>query len=220
MTNKIPDPETFLSKRDVGSLGAGATDWQLMHQGSPLTALTTREACVAEAERLGLQLFDTYWDVALGGWVAGVRVEPGVYRLTRDVTNPKPDRRATRDWRCPVVVEAGSRFLVEDYNIGHMADLGRDLYRTRVKMLGRYGDITNDSPLFAPLVEAFEREPETIGSLFATWEGYTGVALAVLGALIDDGKLTIADVRGALDKVGELWNDEGATREHDERHGL
>lgn len=44
-------------------------------------------------------------------------LKPGVYRLTRDVTNPKPDRRHAireRNWMVNPEVSAGMRFIVRE----------------------------------------------------------------------------------------------------------
>lgn len=41
-----------------------------------------------------------------------ITIPPGPYRLDRDVKNPKPDRRRTRDWRASVTWRAGWTFVV------------------------------------------------------------------------------------------------------------
>ena len=43
-------------------------------------------------------------------------LKPGTYRLARDVTNPSPDRRRTRDWRASPVWEKGEEFLVQAHS--------------------------------------------------------------------------------------------------------
>lgn len=39
-------------------------------------------------------------------------MKPGSYRLTRDVANPRPDKRVRRDWRKSVTWKAGTVFHV------------------------------------------------------------------------------------------------------------
>src|SRR6185436_12290051 len=43
-----------------------------------------------------------------------VDIPPGTYKLARDVQNPTPDRRHTRDWRKMPVWNQGSRFVVKE----------------------------------------------------------------------------------------------------------
>lgn len=53
-------------------------------------------------------------------WNASGVPEPGIYELSKDVKNPKPDRRTTRDWRAIPVWEKGTRFLIlEDRELGY-----------------------------------------------------------------------------------------------------
>jgi len=40
-------------------------------------------------------------------------LKPGTYKLTRDIKNPKPDRRVKEDWRAHPVWKAGTEFLVQ-----------------------------------------------------------------------------------------------------------
>lgn len=41
-------------------------------------------------------------------------IPPGAYRLDRDVANPRPDRRHSRDWRKMPVWDKGTRFVVKE----------------------------------------------------------------------------------------------------------
>lgn len=41
-------------------------------------------------------------------------IPPGAYRLDRDVQNPRPDHRRTRDWRKMPIWYAGVRFVVRE----------------------------------------------------------------------------------------------------------
>lgn len=41
-------------------------------------------------------------------------LKPGTYKLTRDVTNPKPDRRKTSDWRAKPMWPEGTQFIVKE----------------------------------------------------------------------------------------------------------
>ena len=43
-----------------------------------------------------------------------INIPAGTYKLSRDVQNPKPDRRCTRDWRKMPVWDKGSRFVVKE----------------------------------------------------------------------------------------------------------
>jgi len=42
-------------------------------------------------------------------------LKAGTYKLSRDVENPHPDRRKTRDWRAIPLWKAGTEFLVQTY---------------------------------------------------------------------------------------------------------
>jgi len=43
-----------------------------------------------------------------------IDIPPGTYKLDRDVQNPRPDRRCTRDWRKMPVWNRGVRFVVKE----------------------------------------------------------------------------------------------------------
>lgn len=39
-------------------------------------------------------------------------IQPGSYRLVRDITNPTPDRRSPKDWQKRPTFAAGAEFVV------------------------------------------------------------------------------------------------------------
>lgn len=57
-------------------------------------------------------------------------IPPGAYKLDRDVQNPRPDRRRTRDWRKMPVWDKGTQFVVkEQRRMGdrHLAEIAAGL---------------------------------------------------------------------------------------------
>jgi len=68
-------------------------------------------------------------------------IKPGTYMLARDVKNPSPDRRFTRDPRCKPVWLTGTEFLVIERQRVLAEELAADLtedQRQRVLEASRY----------------------------------------------------------------------------------
>lgn len=49
-------------------------------------------------------------------------IPPGAYRLARDVKNPRPDRRKTRDWRASPTWKEGTEFVVREQRREHVGE--------------------------------------------------------------------------------------------------
>lgn len=175
-------------------------------------------------------------------------LEPGTYRLSRGVKNPRPDRRSTRYWPCLPEWKAGERFLVEERWIDRGKD-GQDVIRLRVRRLnyqgqpvsssvdgpyvggrlhGQFGlhSDARDAAIWKALAPALEREAWTIGAFLVEAESdpQTFDPSDVFAMLAEQGVLTKPILERALAKLRELDKD----NKHDtpnrdalrERHGL
>jgi len=103
--------------------------------------------------------------------------------LTKDVKNPKPDRRRKRDWRYLPVWEKGTKFVVTtEYH-----------ERTRDKELLSAAQSVADK-----LIAAGEEVPEDAAH-----------ELRVLKALVDSGphKLVLVGKRGTYDRLNASWDE-------------
>jgi uncharacterized protein (DUF2249 family) len=124
------------------------------------------------------------------------RITPGTYRLTCDVRNPKPDRRAKYDWRMFETFKAGTRFAVErnsdTYN-------GRTAEWLEFSMPGKYRSATlNTNPdLLGVIVPYLERIEEKASDLL-TREGWSHLAPFVLDRLVAQGTITLDQIQIAL----------------------
>lgn len=110
--------------------------------------------------------------------------------LTRDVTNPEPDRRvADRNWAAQPVWPKGKRLLVR-WQGRQFAELSSRYYRAQGCDAG-----------FSDLVAACEPAPRTLSNLL--WSACDGGSLisqadAALEVLVQQEKLTLDDVEAAL----------------------
>lgn len=64
---------------------------------------------------------------------------PGTYVLTRDVDNPKPDRRHKYDWRALSTIPAGTEFLAVEWT-WEIWDLEPDI-QARLQLKGPHTEI-------------------------------------------------------------------------------
>jgi len=148
-------------------------------------------------------------------------LKPGTYKLTHDVTNPKPDRRKTSDWRAKPTWRAGSEFIVTErrYDLDDALDGLSDEERTEIeaKMVtteinlvgNRWSHMNvreNSEPeQHAALAAALEAIPETHEAMFtrlsvpseyfARW-------------LVESGRLTPA----AFEKLWEIYQEREDTK--------
>lgn len=100
------------------------------------------------------------------------------YRLTRDVTNPKPDRREKYAWTKFVTWEKGTVLYFRHDG---------DVYFREFRAQGYAGSMYASHEGYLALVEAMEVAPRTFDNvIFALGGGtFTGVARVVLGEYTD-----------------------------------
>lgn len=134
-------------------------------------------------------------------------LEPGPYVLTEDVENPKPDGRQKYDWRLHRVWKKGDRFDVveewasldpdDDHKIPALQRVQRHscLYRASLK-----------SDIWALLAPKLQRVEETLDDVLRL-SGSSFAADDALQYMVDTGKLSLQDVRDALDGYKESEKD-------------
>ena len=149
-------------------------------------------------------------------------LEKGYYRLTADVTNPRPDGRRTRHRDSQAVWPKGLLVKVkppvEGYRVGtvEFADGGYVFYG------GGGGKSNAEQRAGDDIVRNLEPAPDTLGIVIRESVGDAG---GLLAHLIESGKITLADVKAASAAV-EAMPDGSAGADRDEygamrkRHGL
>lgn len=110
-----------------------------------------------------------------------------VYRLTRDVANPEPDRRQTRHWTSTPTWKAGLRVVCSTWS--HL----------ELRAAGHYDDMGRRHEGFEAFVDALEPAPRNFDNvLFGLNRGpSTDVSRAVLAELVRQGKITLDDIEAA-----------------------
>jgi hypothetical protein len=119
-----------------------------------------------------------------------------VYRLTRDVKNPTPDRRRVRDFWALTEWKAG--MLVRAFEDKH-TNPRRPHWRLSTRKF--YGDVcdTAEGGSFEALVAALEPERSLEATLYAARES-TAIVFPeeILQLLIDEGPLTLEMIDAAV----------------------
>jgi hypothetical protein len=141
-------------------------------------------------------------------------VEAGINLvLSEDVTNPEPDHRSPRDWRCAPVIPKGTRFFA----VRETLDMrGIRLYRT-----GDYGHNAvmfmpdgTVHPIMAPLARALlpalSAGVRTLAEIEKSGATYTGPAATITGSrvLVTGFREIRSDRRAALVRLAddrEVW---------------
>lgn len=110
--------------------------------------------------------------------------------VTRDVTNPKPDRRMTRQFDAAPVWKAGWRLIFRKYE-HHPACLDHDKL---------YGSVYAHDKGFADLIDACEPAPHNLDNvLFKAEQSRHIVQLQdIIVTLMAQGKVDLDDVVGAI----------------------
>lgn len=116
--------------------------------------------------------------------------KPGTYRLTRDVSNPKPDRRAKRDWTKQVCWLAGTELLVVD--VSTPDDDAGPRYQLRCVGEPVIYQLHAWNSAFALLLNASEPVEENLDSMCSRL--HVAPALKYfLGYMVGSGQWTLAD---------------------------
>lgn len=139
-----------------------------------------------------------------------ITIPPGAYKLARDVQNPSPDRRYSRDWRKMPVWDKGTQFVVrEQRRMGdrHLAEvtaglepdvvaelLARDRY-TVVELAGDHHASLHrigpgDDEQYAALAGALVAVEETLAQFMTRIDCESGFT----EWLLENGKISRADL--------------------------
>jgi len=152
-------------------------------------------------------------------------IQPGLYRIARDVENPCPDLRTRRSFWLSATFEAG-RYLVVESRTEHLGDdpnlplIERTVItrpgssysgerQLRARQLGddpklfNYGERTDKRDerdlRIEALLPALERvEPSTVKQLFMATSTEEREAFSILAFLVATGQLSLAQISTAL----------------------
>lgn len=137
-----------------------------------------------------------------------------IYRVSRNVRNPKPDRRQKKEISCQEWIGEGTLFTYRgpgDHSPGLRLD--------PVPGYGWHGYIQQytDPDLFPMVVRALEPAPEKLKSVLGLLESESAYSADILMMLVDSGKITLDDIKNA--GAAYLALDEKATDEVCVKHG-
>lgn len=110
-----------------------------------------------------------------------IDIEPGIYRLTKDMPAIAPDKRKTRDWRAGPV-NAGTLFAVLRENFNHLEREGApDLFAMTMHHLDGYSHervfITSQAQEYVAAFERVEKPTATEWLQYTGNHGYRGEIL-------------------------------------------
>jgi hypothetical protein len=141
----------------------------------------------------------------------------GVYRLARDVKNPKPDRRAKLQWNAQEVIPKGLRLLSDGY--GRLEKVRGGTFEAVTNAVY----ITDETGLYGLLVANMVPDEETVGKILTLARVDCIDAAEVLAMLVEAGKLSVEDVKGAVEMVSIVQGPEGIApdfKAFEKKHGL
>jgi hypothetical protein len=137
-----------------------------------------------------------------------IRVD-GIFRLTKTIENPKPDKRYSNDWRFLPSWPAGTRFVVQtvipyddtERQYREMYCMTQSDYRTINETFNGYK--------FNVILANAEKEPESLDFVLKNF-GLAGQhgEHALLNKLVDGFFITLEDVKVAAAELKEDWNKE------------
>lgn len=142
------------------------------------------------------------------------KIETGKYLLNKDIVNPDSDRRCKRDWRYEPILKAGTLFYIQGDKIspeGIRSYEIRDYHALSYKCLLFYEKTTD--PLILEILSNITRiEEKTVGDIFNGRDSLgTDSAATILAHLVEQGKLTVADIETANSEVYNMpedgWHD-------------
>ncbi len=137
---------------------------------------------------------------------APLPLQPGTYRLTEDVKNPKPDRRCHQKrlttWESWEVWPTGMQFIVDIENSQGMINSGMN----RIYPWGGFykvGRMDSRFPSLFPYLEPVEETPSQFLARHAGGSGAGQCALVVLDKL----NIPLSDLQKALDAINKEEED-------------
>lgn len=126
----------------------------------------------------------------------------GLYVLSDEVKNPKPDRRTSRDFERATAWPRGLRIYYKPARDGMVGELRCNEYTYR----GNINCHTDNKKVWEALMAKMVPAPDTLGNLFAERKGASSDVDAeyLLAMLVDAGKITVADVRAQAERYYEM----------------
>lgn len=147
------------------------------------------------------------------------QLRTGLYRLTQDVSNPTPDRRARHDWTAVPTFEAGQQLTfritplvyndlpdgVEPPNPPHFRYEIAERGNTKWVTLRKRPDLR--VPMMDALGPHLEAIPVDVVALYDLHDLWHFHAHIVVKRLLDAGKITMEDLAEVLAMEGDLTTD-------------
>jgi hypothetical protein len=181
-------------------------------------------------------------------WDGAANMAEGVYTLTEAVENPIRDKRSSRDWNTPTF-HKGQRFVIRPYDRLRVAydeeeikALPQAVQEKRYTMMLTFWPREYSGWLFAnassddsdnynarqtvlllnALLPKLKLEPENLGTLIAFEEGFKGNLDSVVALLLDEGKVTLDELRKLNTRAYDLYDDdkEAERLAFERRHGI
>lgn len=182
-------------------------------------------------------------------WEGAKKMVEGVYMLTEDVENPIRDKRSHRDWNTPTF-KKGQRFVIRNYDRlrgvyseEEIQKLPAEIQAKRYTPMLTFWPKEYDGWRFAnaeidrdcweeqrlrtvtilnALLPKLTLEPENLGTLISFEDGFRGNAESILALLLDQGKVTLDELRTLNKQAYDLYDDSKADelRAFETRHGI
>jgi hypothetical protein len=147
-----------------------------------------------------------------------IDLKPGCYVLVADVNNPRPDKRVSRNWTCAPVWKKGMRLYVREH---HYAD-DVDVTSYAIECIDeRWSHMNvqrwqNDGDRWNALAASMQPVDENLDYLLHRRD-IDGTLRDILQVFIDDGRVSLADVKAAHERVlreaHEQWVAEQTAKE-------
>ena len=131
-------------------------------------------------------------------------MKPGQYILSRDVQNPRPDRRARYDWRLQETWRRGQEFTIdEDRALNRMTRIrltwGR--WDSQCLYIEAVETRTQVDALLDGLVPAERSGSRDLKALFSSRHEGDGSGFAVLAKLLDTRVIDVTQIEAALNMI-------------------
>lgn len=129
----------------------------------------------------------------------------GIYTLTQDVKNPKPDKRMAGDWRATPIWTKGMRFVIEE----HSDENSEYVFRTMYK-LHTYQTIasTHESGRYGAIFSWLEKESDSVDSVFVEMGFRDRHCEELLTKMVKMDMICLGNLRSAIEKVKEDWGND------------
>ena len=130
-------------------------------------------------------------------------LQQGCYVLTEDVTNPRPDRRATRDWTNAETWKKGMRLFVRESEEHDILGTGRTFTFFQIEGIDERWQHMNirkgqhDADRWNAITAKMKAVPEDLDGLLHRLDAGGWSRARILEQLVKDNKVTLAEVEAA-----------------------